>query len=195
MPLGAGYTTEEQLTGAGEYGGLQLEVFPMKREAFERRNSNDTTFHSQRLVEGDMPCCSKSEPDRATMGFSPGGRMFQEIYRDPFKFSDWDVEHSSRCFTHLTNSLVWRDITGEDPPTVPLTAKEYTRRGLPWFEYYGESSQALGGSKTLAGVKTVSEMGAQKGDVPLPENETVSPKNVWRIGGNLKRGQVREESF
>ena len=32
MPLGTGYTVEEQLTGAAAHGGLQLVVFPMKRE-------------------------------------------------------------------------------------------------------------------------------------------------------------------
>ena len=35
-PLGAGYTAEEQLTGEAEHGGLQLLVYPMKAEAWER---------------------------------------------------------------------------------------------------------------------------------------------------------------
>ncbi len=30
MPLGEGYTVEEQLTGAADHGGLQISVFPMK---------------------------------------------------------------------------------------------------------------------------------------------------------------------
>jgi hypothetical protein len=37
MPLGAGYSAEEQLTGEAEYGGLQMLVYPMKAEVFERR--------------------------------------------------------------------------------------------------------------------------------------------------------------
>ena len=37
MPLGEGYTAEEQITGEAEHGGLQIEIFPMKREVFERR--------------------------------------------------------------------------------------------------------------------------------------------------------------
>ena len=37
MPLGAGYTAEEQITGEAEHGGVQIVVYPMKREAFERR--------------------------------------------------------------------------------------------------------------------------------------------------------------
>ena len=37
MPLGSGYSAEEQITGAAEHGGLQISVHPMKREVFERR--------------------------------------------------------------------------------------------------------------------------------------------------------------
>ncbi len=35
MPLGEGYTVEEQLTGAGEHGGVQIIAFPMKRDRYE----------------------------------------------------------------------------------------------------------------------------------------------------------------
>ena len=31
MPLGQGYSAEEQLTGEAEFGGIQIQVFPMKR--------------------------------------------------------------------------------------------------------------------------------------------------------------------
>ena len=37
MPLGKGYTVEEQVTGKAEFGGVQIQVYPMKREAFEKR--------------------------------------------------------------------------------------------------------------------------------------------------------------
>lgn len=36
-PLGQGFTAEEQITGKAEFGGLQIEVIPMKRECFDRR--------------------------------------------------------------------------------------------------------------------------------------------------------------
>ena len=37
MPLGQGYTVEEQITGEAEHGGLQVLVYPMKRKVFEQR--------------------------------------------------------------------------------------------------------------------------------------------------------------
>ena len=36
MPLGDGYMAEEQLSGTGEHGGLQLAVQPLKAERYER---------------------------------------------------------------------------------------------------------------------------------------------------------------
>ena len=59
----------------------------------------------------------------ADMGLAPGGRMRQEIYKDPFKLSDWDMDQKSRCFVHLANSLVWRAITGDAPPNSSIHGK------------------------------------------------------------------------
>ena len=122
--------------------------------------------------------------------------MRQEIYDDPFKLSDWvDMDQKSRCVVHLTNSLVWRGITGDAPPTVPFTAKEYTDHGLPWFDYYSDNSTALKGSEKLKGLKSVVEMGKEKGDNPLPENESVDPEKIVKLRKCLKKGQVREGVF
>jgi len=191
MLLGAGYTAEEQVTGKAEHGGLQIAVYPMKREVFEERfpkRACDWGRHSvQYCSESLIPCA----PD---MGLAPGGRMRQEIYRDPFRLEDWDLGQTSRCFAHIANSMVWRTITGEKPPTVPPTAKAYTRAGLPWFDYYSDSP-ALGSSPVLGKLKSVLEMGGEKGEVPLPENESVTPAHVVELRKDLGRDQVREGAF
>ena len=109
--------------------------------------------------------------------------------------NDWDAEHASRCFVHLSNSLVWRAVTGDGPPTVPPTSEEYTRAGLPWFEYYGGDLQALEGAETLGGLKSVTEVGDEKGDSPLPENVSVSPENVITLRQGLRKDEVREGVF
>ena len=105
------------------------------------------------------------------------------------------MDQRSRCFVHLTNSLVWRAITGDAPPTVPFTAKEYTDHGLPWFDYYSDNSTALMGSEKLIDLKSVVEMGKEKGDNPLPENESVDPAHIVKLRKGLKKGQVREGAF
>ena len=191
MPLGAGYTAEEQITGTAEHGGLQLVVYPMKAEAYER-----TRVRLREWTLGSVPMSPMSLSEAApAMGLAPGGRMRQEIFDDPFALADWDLEHSSRCFVHIANSLVWRQITGEQPPTVPPTASEYARAGLPWFDYYAEGLSAVPGSKILDKLKSVAQLGKEKGDVPLPENVPVQATPVIELRRGLKRGQVREGRF
>ena len=188
MPLGSGYSAEEQLSGESTHGGMQLIVYPMKGavyeklfpiNSFEDRCSSDMEAALQ-INYCMSPCSSPS------MGLAPGGRMHQEIYEDPFDFSAWEQESASRCFVHMANSLVWRSITGKEPPTVPFSSKEYTEAGLPWFKHYSDA-KALEGSKQLNGLKSVAEMGEIKGEVPLPENESVDPENIVKLGKNLVR--------
>ena len=112
-----------------------------------------------------------------------------------FYLNDWDIDQKSRCFVHIANSLVWRAITGGTPPTVPFTAKDYTRHGLPWFEYYSDNSTAVEGSEKLDSLKSVVELGKEKKDNPLPENESVEPERIVELRRGLKRGQVREGAF
>ena len=192
MPLGSGYSAEEQLTGQAEHGGVQIVAYPMKREAYDRlRRRERRAFF---VAEGDAICYSMA-PASMDMGLAPGGRMRQEIYDDPHSFDVWDTRQASRCFVHLTNALVWRSITTQDPPTTPPTADEYTRAGLPWFEYYASDLRALAGGERFGGMKSVAQLGKQKGDVPLPENTPVEPGNVIRLRAGLRKDQVREGAF
>ncbi len=198
MPLGSGYSAEEQLTGKAEHGGLQIVAFPLKREVYKRIRKQ-RGIHIERIgyapsEEAVLAYLQDEAPGDFDMGLGAGGQMEQEIYDDSYGFDDWDLRHSSRCFVHLTNSMVWRAITGNDPPTVPPTSSEYTKAGLPWFEYYSDS-KALEGSAKLATVKSVAELGKKKGDVPLPENQSVKVENVIKLRKGLKEGQVREGRF
>ncbi len=192
MPLGTGYSAEEQITGAAAHGGVQIEVYPMKREVFERRFPppgiriaccRDTSS------SGDSLVCSSP-----AMGLGAGGRMKQEIYDDPFDFDDWDRERVLRCFVHLANSATWRRITGEAPPTRSPTAAQYTAAGLPWFDYYGEGA-TVDGSPILAGLESVAQVGKKKGETPLPENEPVHGETIVKLRAGLATGQVREGRF
>ena len=188
MPLGDGYTVEEQLTGAAEHGGLQIIAFPMKRERYEQIQE------SERLrLEYMAQCVAESNVlyDRCDMGLAPGGRMRQEIYDDPYGLDAWDQRHSSRCFVNIVNSRQWLAITGERPPTEPPTAARYAKAGLPWFDYYSEL-EAVDATETLKGVSSVAALGARKGETPLPENDTVAVGNVIPLGSARPPGKNRQ---
>ena len=131
----------------------------------------------------------------AAMGLAPGGRMRQAIYDDPFDLEDWDVEHSSRCFVAIANSLTWRAVTGEASPILPPTAADYAAAGLPWFETYASDAAALKGSADLAGMKGVAALGAEKGQSPLPENQSVDALNLVGLGTRRPAHRVREGTF
>ena len=143
-------------------------------------------------MEGRVCACAA----HLDMGLAPGGRMRQEIYDDPYDLADWDTEHASRCFVHIANSLVWQSITGEPPPTPPPTADALHRApACPGSTTTPRAQTAVEGSEKLAGMKTVKEIGEAKGDVPLPENESVTPENVVKLRAKLAKDQVREGAF
>jgi hypothetical protein len=187
MPLGSGYSAEEQLTGQAEHGGLQLLAVPLRLEHYVPQPLLTS------VLSGEVELCC-DEADDVDMGLAPGGRMRQEIYEDPHPFEHWDTRRQSRCFVHLTNTPAWRALTGEAPPTLPPTAAQYTAAGLPWFEWYGGDAVALEGAEALAGLESAASMGVKKGEEPLPENESVEPGVVVPLG-KPGTGRVREGSF
>lgn len=198
VPLGAGFSVEEQLTGKAEFGGIQLEVYPMKRANFERRwpkrarprlglramsaSFNDSDDSLEICEAAAMPCAS------ASMGIGAGGTMEQEIYEDPYGLNEWDLDTKNRCFVHLANSLVWRTITNEEPPATPATASLYKRYNYPWFEYYDDSTAALGATEKLKGIKSVAQLSKEKGIPMLPENSSVKIDQTVK----LKTSKVRD---
>jgi hypothetical protein len=63
------------------------------------------------------------------------------------------------------------------------------------FDFYSDNSTALKGSGKLKGLKSVAEIGKEKGNNPLPENESVTTDNIVKLRKGLKLGQVREGRF
>jgi hypothetical protein len=150
-PLGDGVTAEEQVTGKAEVGGVQIQVFPMKREVYLKRFEKSPVGSFAHFMIDAPLCCME---DGLEMGLAPGGRMRQEIYEDPYDLSDWDTSITTRCFVHIANSMMWHTITGKEPPYPPRTEEEYRRAGLPWFDWYDDRNSVLPGGKVLAGMES-----------------------------------------
>ena len=191
MPLGGGVTVEEQLNPGSEFGGMQIEAFPLRPEkweamerqriaileAIERERIEREKFDEDVCYDScDGPVMPRYAPERPmcqlSMGIAKGGRIEQEIYEDKFDANDWDLSCSTRCWVHLCNSESWEQITGEKPPHKPFSAKEYIREGLPWFDYYSEN-KGIPASKVLKGVKSVSEFSNQDSSVSADKSTEI----------------------
>lgn len=186
MPLGEGYSVEEQVTGAAEHGWLQIIVYPMKSDRYRALQHDRTQFSE---LEESM--CMSME---TSMGLAPGGRMKQEIYDDPYNLDDWDQRHFSRCFVTIANSEVWGDITNERAPTLPPSAVKYTGSGLPWFDYYGGDAEAVEGSETLKEIQSVAAVGATKSAPGLFDDQSVDVGNILTLR-KMVSSQVRETTI
>ena len=182
MPLGEGYTAEEQLTGEAEHGGLQIAVYPMQASIYEARQNERMQYLSDVV-------CMDAPPSE--MGLAPGGLMRQEIYEDEYGFDVWETSIRSRCFVHIVNSVQLVHLTGCEPPSKPPTAQHYTARGLPWFDYYGKDLSALEGAKKLAGLDSVAVTQLKTGKGFLKDNDPVTPAVVKK----LNKRMVREGAF
>ena len=183
MPLGEGYTAEEQLTGGARHGGLQIAVSPIAAERWEAIVRERVL--ARRVDVSYAPIASDE------MGLAPGGLMRQEVYEDPHGFDAWESGVRSRCFVHILNSAQFLDATGARPPHEPPTALEYAEAGLPWFDYYGGDLKALEGAKGLAGLDSVAQAAFKKDGAVLPGNDPVSPTVVETLSAR----RVREGDF
>ncbi len=184
MPLGAGYSAEEQITRQAEHGGIQILVYPMKAQRYEE-------LCALRPPGGFEELAGFGLVESSDMGLAPGGRMRQEIYEDPYGLHAWDQSHFSRCFVTIANSAVWAAVTGGRPPTTPPTAATYTKAGLPWFDYYDGDAKALDGAETLAKLKSVAQTAEDQAD-SLPDNESVEVETTIHL--SRRKAQVVREA-
>jgi tetratricopeptide (TPR) repeat protein len=117
------------------------------------------------------------------MGIAAGGSIKQMIISDSYGHDTWDT-NTRRCITiRLINSLVYRQVTGKNPPTEPITREEYEFRQIPWFSHYEDSTPKVSASslfKRILGVSDIDKRRGIRSDVsgrPM----IASPENIQKI--------------
>jgi len=166
MPLGEGYTIEGQLTGKEEFGGVQLIVFEPKPGRFPDEPPKLPAIYGEHY-DGLRLC----RP--APMGLAAGGRIRQKIYPDPYGADTWDLTNSGRVWVHIVNNEMFRQITGREPPPTPISARDYTAFGLPWFELYDEDKGDLDAAGKLKSIKSVKQTDQAKYGAGLQDDDPV----------------------
>ena len=158
---GSGLSVEQQLTGSDDVGGIQIQVWRLTPAALKRWKAQQRrTAHISYAMSHPMLV------ESTMLGVGAGGRIRQEIYRDPFTKDDWQRTPAARCWIHLVSAADWRSITGEVPPPTPVTPERYNAAGLPWFDYYDADADDLPTTDELASIKSIGEL---EGSDPDPE--------------------------
>lgn len=125
------------------------------------------------------------------MGLAPGGSIRQKIYDDRYGLDAWDQRNCARVFVSLLNSTQWIASTGERPPGEPMSASDYTKHGLPWFDYYDADAKALEGAKRFGLMSSVRETDQKKRKGIWPSTKIQSAPRVVNLGTQSNR-PVRE---
>jgi hypothetical protein len=181
MPLGEGYTIEGQLTGEEKFGGIQIIVYEPKPGKFPDREP-EYNFEDDGIMFSMLSVYDE-------MGISAGGKMEQKIYEDEYGVETWDENNLGRVYVHIVNSLVFREITGKEPPPSPISAKTYAEYGLPWFDLYDEDKNDVPVSEKLYTIKPVKLIDKMKGLSPQQDDDSVeiSADNIKTIEFDSKK--------
>jgi hypothetical protein len=175
MPLGSGYTVEGQLTGREEFGGIQLVVYEPKPGKFPETEPPLPEWSEGLMLQESV------QPEG--MGLGAGGSIKQKIYPDKYGIDTWDTENRGTVVIHIANSEQYSEITGSAPPASPVSARDYTESGLPWFDLYDEHKGDLGPSPELGKVKTVKQKDVEAGAPPGEDEISVdiAPEQVKKL--------------
>lgn len=170
IPLGMGYTVEEQLNKKKPMGGIQFRVFDAKPGKFptpdRRVYGNDMVLDS---------CCECS-----SMGLGAGGAITQKIYPDEYGYDTWNLTKVSEARVFIVNSMDFEQITGYKPPSTPISAQLYAEYGFPWFELYDEQKKDINPGQ-FGKVKTVKQMDKKKGFSAQQDDTSVEVTNLVGI--------------
>ncbi|KAH7411940.1 integral membrane protein [Phaeosphaeria sp. MPI-PUGE-AT-0046c] len=139
------------------FNGKQMEE---SRTLAEYKIGRDSTIHFVLRLRGG------GEPVRE-MSIAVGGKIHQVIRED---HHEADGKHSRITVfnVQILNSAAYQAVTGNSPPTEPMTVETYKKHGFPFFKLYEESS---GISGNFGMVKSVS-------DLDQREEDTVKPRTV-----------------
>jgi len=176
VPLGLGHTAEEQLTSRGEWGGVQIAVYPLRVEvALEVLREREHWARTFGELKGM----------RSKMGLALGGMLDQRLFRDQYGVDAWDQAARQRCFVHLVPSSDWQGLTGQSPPPSPVTAREYRKAGLPFDPTYKHQRVARPGSASLASLRTFAQFATSVVQGERDQNEVAA--EVFRHIGDTTR--------
>jgi hypothetical protein len=157
--MGSGETVEGQITGEETIGGTQFIVY----DASKSLPSLPSPYaYCEEMVYS--LCATKSfssvralRSSTVSMGLGRGGEINQKIYPDPYGVDVWKKEPSAVERLYFISSDDFKQVTGYNAPSTPVTFEEYKKQGLPWFSMYDKHLGDTPGSNVFGKLKPVGE--------------------------------------
>lgn len=181
MPLGHGYTIEEQLTDEAKFGGFQIVVYEPHEGKFPDRDPNTKLKKTSSSYEGSSNLFQTGEPD--ILGIAAGGNIRQVICSDDYGIDTWNPKKKRILTVHIVNSSAYKKITGKEPPASPLTAHTYHALGIPWYSHYDETHRPISVTSIFKRILNVSKINAIRGVTETTSQQTISisPELIHKI--------------
>ncbi len=183
MPLTTGDSADGPRADWADSGVIQFQVVPMRAESYYRDEvylpptikeffmrlifapiiSAQLAEQRRRHAQWDL-----EDPFEKSVEPALEVATRQEILEDEYEFTAWDQAQTVRCFAQPCDSSLWRQITGSNPPLLPLTAKDYEEAGIPWLDDYRHDGK------------------------PLPENSSITPDRIVQSRNARQTVEIRE---
>ena len=186
MPLGSGYSIEEQVTGKAEFGGIQILVYHKKKKKILKLTKLEKEYSGFRSanMHKKFGICAMPNSTPKEMGISSGGKTKQKIVKYEGSYDDWDQTTYTRVYIRIVDPRTYKSITGEDLPRSTMSAKTYSMCGFPWFDKYEENVEDVEKSTILSQVKSVKQIDKKKFAFQQQDDDTLEIKNVITTNPN-----------
>ncbi|KAB2109215.1 hypothetical protein AG0111_0g3523 [Alternaria gaisen] len=152
--------------------GIMLEEVPRflsKSRGLDCDSEEDSKHDTNRELE-----ISNARDIRA-MGLAAGGKLIQDIYKDPYPATLWNHSAARILHVHILDPVSCEKVTHIVPRPPPMDAKAYTEAAGQFFVIKEKVDERLDGGD-FDNVKSVSQMDQQVGISTKPEFDPTKPK-------------------
>ncbi|CAI9632777.1 unnamed protein product [Alternaria burnsii] len=113
--------------------------------------------------------------DISAMGLAAGGKLIQDIYKDPYPATLWNHSAARVLHVHILDPVSCEKVTHIVPRPPSMDAKAYTEASGQFFVVKEKVDERLDGGD-FDNVKSVSQMDQQVGISTEPEFDPTKPK-------------------